>query len=340
VHNTQPWQIELQADRLVLRADRSRQLAVLDPSGRELAVSVGAALLNARVALAARGWDAAVERVPDPQDPDLLAVVRPVEGDPDGDLAGLAGAAGRRRTNRRRFTAHELPAPLLHRLTSLAHEEGAVLVPVLSDEHRSLVARLTHEADGLQNADPGYRAELRRWTTRPYTRGDGVPPEAVPHVTGREREAVPLRDFDSRGSGGLPPRTDPEAGQTLVLLATAADDPESWIRTGEALERLLLELTRHDWMASPVTQAVEVPMTRNQLRWALTPDAHPQMLLRIGRAEPTPRSPRRRRGEVVTNSRREPGPLPDAPQVPPRPVAPPPPKGRPVSDGRGGTTWT
>ena len=338
VHNTQPWRIELQPDRLVLRADRGRQLTALDPLGRELVQSVGAALFNVRVALAARGWAAEVERVPDPDDPDLLAVARLVEGSPQSGLAELAQAVGRRRTNRRRFTAHELPDPLLRRLASLAQDERVVLVPVLSDEHRRLVARLTHEADGLQNADPRYRAELRRWTTRSYAQGDGVPPEAVPHVTGRERDALPLRDFDTRGSGGLPPRTDAESGQTLVLLATAADDTESWLRTGEALERLLLELTRHDWVASPVSQAVEVPLTRTQLRSALTWDAHPQMLLRIGRAEPTPRAPRRRRHEVVANSQRQLEPPPAAPRDTPHPVAPPA-EHRPVSDGRGGTTW-
>lgn len=339
VHNTQPWRIELQPDRLILRADRSRQLRALDPLGRELVLSVGAALLNARVALAARGWAVTVERVPDPGDGDLLAVVRPVEGSPEPGLAELAPAVGRRRTNRRRFTAHELPERLLRILTSSARDEGATLVPVLSDTHRLLVTRLTQEADQLQNADPEYRAELRQWTTRPYAHGDGVPPEAVPHVTGREKEALPLRDFDSRGSGGLPPRTDPEAGQTLLLLTTAADDPGAWLRAGEAMERLLLELTRKDWVASPVTQAVEVPLTRTRLRSALTWDAHPQILLRIGRAEPTPSSPRRRRSEVVANSRRQPPPPPGAPHETPHPVDAP--AGhRPVSDGRGGTTWT
>ena len=124
-----------------------------------------------------------------------------------------------------------------------------------------------------------------------------------------------------------------------VLASTAADDPESWLRAGEATERLLLELTRKDWVASPVTQAVEVPLTRTRLRSALTWDAHPQILLRIGRAEPTPSSPRRRRSEVVANSRRQPPPPPPAPHETPHPVDAP--AGhRPVSDGRGGTTWT
>jgi hypothetical protein len=338
VHNTQPWRIELQPDRLVLRADRDRQLTALDPLGRELVLSVGAALLNARVALAARGWAATVDRVPDPGDHDLLAVVRPVEGSAEPGLAELAQAVGRRRTNRRRFTYSELPDRLLRRLTSLVRDEGASLVPVVSEEHRRLVSRLTQQADRVQNADPAYRAELRRWTTRSYSHGDGVPAEAVPHVTGREQEELPLRDFDSRGSGGLPPRTDPEADQTLVLLATGGDDVLSWLRSGEAMERLLLELTRHDWVASPVTQAVEVPLTRTQLRSALTWDAHPQMLLRIGRAEPTPRAPRRRRSEVVANSQRQAPPPPAVGHEALHPGAPRP-EHQPVSDGRGGTTW-
>ena len=336
VHNTQPWRIDLHADRLELRADRTRQLGAMDPLGRELVQSVGAALFNARVALAARGWAAEVERVPDREQPDLLAVVRPVEGVPEPGLAELDSAVTRRRTNRRRFTGTGLPDRVLRRLTGLVQGEGAVLVPVLRREHRSLVARLTQQADQLQNADPRYRAELRRWTTRPYREGDGVPSDAVPHVTGRERDDLPMRDFDSRGSGGLPPRTEPDTEQTVVLLATAADDPGAWLRAGEALQHLLLELTRQDWVASPFSQAVEVPLTRTQLRAALTWDAHPQMVLRIGRAEPTPRTPRRRRSEVVANSQRPPAPH-AVPAVTPRPVAPPV-QHRPVSDGRGGTT--
>src|SRR3712207_1450385 len=75
VHNTQPWTFVLGPDRVEVRADRSRQLPVLDPLGRELAQSVGAALFNLRVALSARGWDIAVDRLPRPDDPDLLAGV-------------------------------------------------------------------------------------------------------------------------------------------------------------------------------------------------------------------------------------------------------------------------
>ena len=299
VHNTQPWLLELHPDRLAVRADRSRQLTTMDPTGRELAQSIGAALFNVRVALAAEGWDADVERLPDPDDPDLLAVVRPVAGPPDTGLAALAPAIPHRRTNRRAFTGAEVPDDVLRGLVAAAADEGALLVPVLREAHRRLVARLTQQADRLQNAEPAYRAELREWTTRRPEDGDGVPAAAVPHVDGHQHDDLPLRDFDTTGAGALPAETSSGVDRTIVLLASRSDDPLSWLHVGEAMQRVLLELTVLGWAASPFTQPIEVPLTRTQLRAALTWDAHPQLLLRVGRADPTPPTPRRRREEVV-----------------------------------------
>lgn len=340
VHNTQPWHLDLQSDRMVIRADRSRQLTVIDPKGRELVESVGAALFNARVALAHGGWGADVERPArphDPHDPDVLAVIRPVAGAPDGDLAVLAPAVNRRRTNRRRFTDACVPDDVLRRLGHIADTHGVTLIPVVDDDHRRVVARLTQRADGLQNANPAYRAELRHWTNRAPGDRDGVPAAAIPHVDGLQSDDVPLRDFDTHGAGELPAETHSVSGQTMVLLATHTDDQPAWLRAGEAMQHVLLELTRSDWVASPLTQPIEVPLTRTELRAALTWNAHPQMLLRIGRAESTPRTPRRLRADVVTGEispatsgvprSREPG-SPAHPEV-----------RRPVSDGRGGTTW-
>jgi hypothetical protein len=335
VHNTQPWRIELQPeDRVLIRADRSRRLAAVDPRGRELVVSVGAALFNVRVAMAGAGWASEVDRLPSPGDPDLMAVVRLVSGAPDLALAALAPAVTHRRTNRRRFTGAQLPESVLRRLAEIAESEGVVFVPVADPGHRLLAARLTQQADAMQNADPAYRAELRHWTTRTPDEGDGVPPEVVPHVDGTQHDDLPLRDFDTSGTGALPPETHSEMDQTMVLLATRSDDVQAWLRAGEALQHLLLELTRLGWVASPLTQAIEVPLTRTRLRGSLTWDAHPQMLLRIGQAPPAPRSFRRPRGDVVDDSRMLSG-TSEAGHHPAHTAA----GHRPVSDGRGGTIW-
>src|ERR1700712_923834 len=109
LHNSQPWRFTVHADRLDVRADRTRRLGSIDPSGRELVQSVGAALFNARVGLAACGWAVDVQRRPSPADPDLLAVLRLVDGPPDPGLAVLDSLVARRRTNRRTFDATAPP---------------------------------------------------------------------------------------------------------------------------------------------------------------------------------------------------------------------------------------
>ena len=57
---------------LELHADNDRQLRALDPTGRQLVISCGCALFNARVGLAADRM-VEVDRLPDPAKPDLLA---------------------------------------------------------------------------------------------------------------------------------------------------------------------------------------------------------------------------------------------------------------------------
>jgi hypothetical protein len=262
--------------------------------------SVGAALFNARVALAARGWAVDVQRCPSPDDPDLLAVLRLVEGPPDAALAALDLLLPRRRTNRRTFDATVPTDAELRSFTAAAVTEGAVLVPVLTGEQHRLVARLTQTADAQQQADPGYLAELARWTSRAPADGDGIVAAAVPHVDGSATDDVPMRDFDTRGDGGLPPSSGVGAERTLLVLGTRTDDTEAWLRSGEALQHVLLEITRAGWAASLLTQGVEVPLTRLELRAGLTWDAWPQTVLRIGHASPTEATPRRPRADVVS----------------------------------------
>jgi nitroreductase len=295
VHNTQPWVLVLHRDRVDVRADRSRQLPTADPRGRELVQSLGAAVFNVRVTLAALGWAADVDRFPRPDDPDLVAGVRPLPTTPEPGLAELAAVVRERRTVRRRFTVEQVPRELLDRMAAIAAAEEVELTPVLSNEHRALVARLTHEADGVQRADPAHLAELSRWAAGP------------PENRVRQGRELHPRDVDpqvvDRRLTGIPP--DPD--EVSVLLATRSDDPLAWLRSGEALEHLLLELTRVGWAASPMTQAVEVPRTRTLLR-SLAPDSSPQVLLHFGHPAGTAAGPRPERDEAVRSSAREPGP--------------------------------
>ncbi len=301
VHNTQPWRLTVRRSELEISADPSRQLHVLDPTQRQLVISVGCALFNARVALTAAGFGVDVQRFPDLSRPNLLARLR-VSSEPVTSvdpLRSLDSVIELRQTNRRRFSEDPVPAELLERLDAAAQAEGALLHDVRTEDDRLALARLSQRADDLQNLDPAYRAELRAWTSDDPKRRDGVPAMAVPHVNGDSQDEIPIRDFDTHGRGWLPFSTHSSHSQCLLLLGTVGDSRPDWLRAGEALERVLLEITRFGFVASPLTQVIEVPSARAALRRELRLRMNPHLLLRVGRAPTTPASRRRRLVDVM-----------------------------------------
>jgi hypothetical protein len=301
VHNTQPWRFHLKRDALDIHADRTRQLNVLDPTGRQLIISCGCALFNARVSLAADNVRVSLARYPVEGRSDLLATLTYLPGEPEEvpEVARLEPVIELRQTNRRRFADDEVPAEVLEQLEAAATAEGAELIVVRDPEQRIAVASLSQHADEIENLNPAYRAELRAWTSADPGRRDGVPATVVPHVDGTSGDEVPIRDFDSHGQGFLPTNTQSSRNQCLVLLGTSGDHPADWLRAGEALERVLLEITRFGYAVSPLTQITEVPSARAQLRTELGLRMFPHVLLRIGRAATTPSSRRRRLVEVI-----------------------------------------
>jgi hypothetical protein len=305
IHNTQPWKFTASPVALLLRADRQRQLGVLDPTGRQLITSCGCALFNIRVAAAAVGLATQVTRFPDPHDPDLLAridVIAPSAESLNGDLARLAPAIDLRHTNRRRFADDAVPQDLLLRLRQAAELEGATLTEVTSPAHRSALAALSQRADAAQIADPAYRAEVRAWTSDDPSRLDGVCAAAVPHVDAGSGDDVPIRDFDSHGRGQLPTTTRSTRDQCLLVLSVDRDDVSGWLDAGEALQRVLLEITDAGYAASVLSQVIEVASTRSELRHELALTAHPVMVIRVGCARPTPGTQRRRLADVFSEA--------------------------------------
>lgn len=296
-HNTQPWRFQVADGRLWLYADRSRSLPIADPEDRELTISCGAALFHLRLAMRYFGQGETVEAVPDPNDPDLLAVVHPAGPHaPDDTDRALFGAITRRFTHRGPFLGTPVPPALKHMLQWLAEHEGAALHCLSEADAKEAVADLVGEGDRHQGGDAAYRRELAQWV-RPNLspRRDGLNGHAL-NLGGLKSLVVPA--FLRWAHWGEPQaRRDRELirqAPTVAALTTARDGIECWLTAGQALAAVLLRAAEDGVQAAYLNQAVQVPELRQRLRDHLGVSGQPQILLRMGYENATrPPTPRR-----------------------------------------------
>jgi len=299
--NTQPWRWRIDHHTAELYAERDRQLATIDPDGRMLTLSCGAALHHARVALAADGVAVDVTRFPDTENPDLLATLSYVGGtDRIAYLQRLRRAIGLRRTDRRAFAAQTVPAGALDRLREAAEAVGAHLQVVRPQDLIGVAVAAGHAANA-EARDPAYREELARWVHPRDRGGDGVPPETTAPVGARP---VPVRDFAGSGDPSIYSDIDiSDRDARYAIVFTDGDLPHDWLIAGEALSAVLLAATVEGLATSPMSDVVEVPAARATLRQLLCNLGYPAIVVRVGVADrngDAPKSPRRPSTDTVT----------------------------------------
>lgn len=289
-HNTQPWRFRIDGERVDFLIDRTRALDVNDPDGRELTISVGAALFNARVAAAHASRRAVVDVLPG--DRDLLASLTLDGAGPDVD-GRLFDAIAQRHTHRGAFTGDPLDEPLLERLRAAARSEGARL-DVLGADQREAFAALVAEGDRALFADGAWRRELARWM-RSRDAGDGLAyaPLAAPFAR------LAVRTFNLGGSMARKDAALARQAPALVILSTSGDKPADWVAAGQALQRVLLTAAQAGAQASFLNQPIQVAALRPAVA-ELVGGRAPQIALRVGhpQSDPVP-APRRPVASVV-----------------------------------------
>ena len=281
VHNTQPWRWRIGDDSVELLADEGRRLRATDQDGRDLMMSCGAALHHLRVALAAKGIDSTVRRLPDRGRPDLLARIdlHPGSGHSSGVDPEQASAITMRRTDRRRFDGWSVPDSVISQFEQHAGAQGALLRVVSNEMALHTLYAAIRAAAAAHDEDAVVEAELIAWTG--LHGGDaGVPAANIP-VPGRRSGGPPERRFagaelTERGA------TAPDAA-TLLVIGTSSDDRLSQLRAGEAASAVLLQATLAGMSTSPLTEPLEISRTRAVVAdEVLDGTLSPQMVIRVG----------------------------------------------------------
>ena len=283
-HNAQPWRFVARlADRVIeIYADPVRTLRRGDPRGRAVHVACGAALFNLRLAVAHAGAEPVTRLLPNPRDPLLLASVR-LAGQyrPRPAERDLYAAIGRTPAARQPAITQLQLRSLLAGLREAATLEGASL-RVLDQPEALRVLQSVAVADQALRPDTSYLAGLREFAPRP------------------------LAGALSSAAGGA----------QLAVISTVSDDRGSWLRAGQAMQRLLLLAAHRGLTATPVTPVLELPDQ------PLRPDprlgaAHAQVIVRLGGpADHGPQPYRRPVSQLMRVIRQDEGPRPVPPPAP------------------------
>lgn len=300
LHNIQPWKWVLtDGGELQLFLDQNR-VTVSDRFAREALIGCGAALDHLRVAMSAAGWQAHVDRFPDPDDASRLASI---EFTPAGQVTDAdrrrADAIMQRRTDRLPFNA-PLTGDWLEHLRQHGLGAAAVHIDVLSDEARAELADASQLTESLRLYNSAYHRELDWWTAS-FEPSEGIPYSSLVSAAEGDRvgvdRAFPVTRHAER-------RVEvPEDHATIVVLSTDSDTRADALAAGEVLSAVLLDATMAGLVTCPLTHVTEVRVARDMVSSLLDHDGVPQILVRVGAAPATegvpPPTPRRALEEVL-----------------------------------------
>jgi hypothetical protein len=209
-------------------------------------------------------------------------------------------AISTRRTNRRPFLDAPVPESDRARLTSSVDVVGGRLVQLTEPKQREAVRRLMLQAHRTQRADPAIRAEFAAWIGRERSSADGVP-AVTAGLTPDENDEWVLRDFGQGSGPRRQPGKDYERDPLVVVVCSYYDGSLAELQAGEALQSLLLTATILGLASSFMSQIIEVPQARADMRQILGPGLVPQAIIRLGYGSPVAASRRRPVSELLLN---------------------------------------
>ena len=224
LHNSQPWQWLFNRGQLRLFLDPSR-VTNTDQFAREALISCGAALDHLRVAMAATGWHAKVDRFPDPNNPNHLASLILPDGLCDGP----------RSTSRQRHldASHRPAAVQPTNRTAIPRTSGGQHGRP-SKRARGHPPRRFASATRGGSADcrvarfynPVYNDELHWWTA-PIEASEGIPYSALVSAAEGDRVGV-----DQGSPSPISPKDAPRSRRPRQNPAALHRRPQSRRRVG------------------------------------------------------------------------------------------------------------
>lgn len=297
-HNTQPWRFSESADGLFIAPDFSRRTPVVDPDDHHLYASLGCAAETLSITARARGMSGEVLEV----GPEGLKVLL-LPASPEEEA--LFSAIPERQCTRSDYDGSRLTSEEVALLVSEAEHHGVAAI-WREGEAAEPILDLVISGNTRQMGNPAFVAELKAWIrfngVHAARTGDGLYAASSGNPTAPEPIGRRLFDafFQTEAENDKYARH-VRSSAGVFTLAAPSDDPAGWIAAGRAYQRMALRATAMGLRNAFVNQAVEEPPMRADLVSLLDlGEMRPNLVFRVGRAAPMPRSLRRPAEAVTT----------------------------------------
>jgi hypothetical protein len=302
-HNTQPWLFKLSETAIEIHPDFRYTLPVVDVNNRELYISLGCAAENLCICAAEAGYKTDFSILKDEQGIAFMSIGLE-KGNAKKDP--LFAQIEKRQTNKAVYKNRMIPVDTLDILKKIIrnpvvnvryYENGTSEFNTLKD--------LVAQGNAIQMMDDDFKNELLSWMrfnsvqVRKNPSGISYSAMGMPAVPGFMGKPI-VKSFLKPDKQNKSDKEKIDSSSYLVLFTLHQNDTDGWIILGRTLQRFLLETTRLGIASAYMNQACEVQKLATSMQSKLDLNEEtPQLLLRIGYADPMPYTPRRLVEEVI-----------------------------------------
>ncbi len=292
-HNTQPWIFKIAEDRIHLAPDHDRRCPVVDPDDHHLYASLGAAAENILTAAGAFGLHGDMEFAT--AESSIMMAFEPAKP----KRTSVFQAIPERQCTRATFNGDIAPTEMLTDIEAFAASPAVEVHLLVGQSQKDQIIDFVVAGNSAQMDDEAFVQELRSW------------------IRFNEAEALATRDGISYRSAGSPSsprwlgemlfgmmfrkgaendkyREQIKSSAGIAVFVCKDQNKATWIEAGRAYQRFALHATALGLRHAFINQPVEVPELRRQLAGYLElGERLPDLIIRFGYGEPTPRTLRR-----------------------------------------------
>lgn len=298
--NTQPWKLSIKDDEVSLIADFARSLPSLDPNNRTLYLSHGCLLANTLIAAEHFGFGYDAKCLPDGPSADRSASIKFDKKTSEPRFPGLFQEITKRHTNRMPYESRAIEAEKLEKLKSCVDRPGFGLDIITYNDGKNTIADILARSQKVQLGNKEMRKELANWI-RPNASDakDGLPGYSFGYSDFESYLGKFIfGTFDMSSSRARVETANMIASPAVAVLSTDSDNKLTWIKAGMLFETMFLTATKLNVMFDLFSQPVAIPELRQEMAQMLN-TKYPQLLIRMGYAQPQKHTPRRPIEEVL-----------------------------------------